>query len=359
MVIQKYIIGGTATAPYVSINSGGSWTALDTTGFSNPRAAATPRSYLYKNHMIGTGSTHMCVVGYLSNSSRLWMTHNGGSTWTYSGFSNCTLEWIHTTPGNGNWYSAGWTYNLYQTSFNNGYTWTGRTMPTVGALNFSGSKNGQYVYAGTGNVAGTRRIQRSSNYGATFAYDSGAITTGGNGHLLVECDDTGQYVAAYYGGNGTTSCGMNWSSNYGASFTKLQTVGCLAGMFPDMSLAFYVECTNGRFYYSTNSGSTWVYISLPDSWTWAGLSYSRTYKHIYINQSAASPKVYKLNDAKNGWDLFYSGATNTYGSVGCSELSDEITIGLSTSYNMYKVNQSGTATLIYTGTSSRAAPSIV
>jgi hypothetical protein len=289
------------------------------------------------------------------------MSHNGGSSWSYSDKTGCILEWITVTPGNNRWYAGGWTYNNWFHSTDNGYNWTSRTMPTVGALNFAGSSSGQYVYAGTGNAAGTRGIQKSTDYGANFSFTSN-ITTGGNGHILVDCDDSGQYVIAAYNGNGVTSIGFNFSTDYASNFTKLTTVGCMPAIWGDASEIFYLDNTNGRLYMTTNQGGSWSYITIPNSWTWGTLGFSKANKRIYLTRSNSSPYVYRLNSARNGWDLLYTGAYNTYGPIGTSELSDEIFVTLNnggTSFPMYKINQSGTATLIYTGTSNKYVPNII
>ena len=344
-----YIIGTTAATPSYSINNGANFYDLDVTGYSNPRSAVCQPA-LYKNAYT-YNKTDICIPSYLGTTSRIWMSHNGGSSWTYVDKTGCILDYITVTPGNNYWYAGGWTYNNYFRSTDNGYNWVGAAMPSsMTALNFVGSNNGQYVYAGTANAGGSRVLMKSTDYGATFGL-SGAIATGGNGHLVADCDDSGQYVFGYYASAGM---GTAFSSDYGTSFTKLNTAAGQGVISKDATFMVYTDWTNGRLYMSSNQGGSWSYIAFPPGWTTGvNLAMSRVYKRVWIVRSNADNKIYKLNDAHTGWDLVYTFGTYVYGGISTSDFIDAAFVNIATSYQMYKVTPAGATTLIYTGNSGK------
>jgi hypothetical protein len=111
--------------------------------------------------------------------------------------------------------------------------------------------------------------------------------------------------------------------------------------------------------FSSNQGSSWTRIAYPASWTTGvNLYYSDAYKRIYISRSNADTRIYKLNDAKNGWDLVYTMEVNVYGVPSTSEFRDEIFVADASRY-LYRITPSGVRTgPIYTGSTDRFAPNL-
>lgn len=350
-----YIVGGTNAKPQISINNAASWADISTGTMSTGRTASQGTSN-YKDGYTGAPPNtrkQFLVVGYSGTTSHISRSYDGGVNWDVSMYSGRIYEFSSVCRDASYVYVGEWTYNYYLRSTNWGKSFTESSMPSGFALNFAQSNNGQYVYAGSTNASGS--IWKSSNYGVSFAL-AGTTTTQ---HKLAACDGSGQYVFAYY----ASTHSVYFSTNYGTSFTRLNAgaLGGQAGMFNDATLFFYTVRTTGDasngLVYSTN-GTSWTKVAYPASWTTADLSYSQQYKRIYISRSTAAPQIYKLNDAKNGWDLVYTLDSNVYGITAASEFRDEVFV-FDTSYNGYKITSGGVRTgPIYAGTSVKAIPSI-
>lgn len=350
-----FIIGGSAAKPKISINDGATFVDISTGTLATPRSASQSTA-IFKDAFTGAPPNNrkqFVVVGYSGTTSHVSRSFDGGQTWDVSMYSGRTYDFTSICRDASYVYAGEWTYNYYLRSTDWGKTFTQSSMPANFALNFAQSNNGQYVYAGT--TSGTTQIQKSSNYGVTFALSG---TTTGQ-HKLVSCDGSGQYVFAYYLG----ALGIYFSTNYGTNFTRLNagSSGGQAGNFRDGTLHFYTVCTSGDasngLVYSTN-GSTWTRVAFPAGWTTASLSYSQEFKRIYIYRAGYS-YLYKLNDAKNGWDLIWSTGNAILGHVSASEFRDEVFVCEDSTYNFYIITPSGTRTgPIYTGSASLAVPSL-
>lgn len=357
------IVGGSATKAQISINDGTSWADISTGTLSTARTASQGTN-IYVDAFTGAPPNtrqQFLVVGYSGSTSHVSRSFDGGVNWDVSMHSGRIYDWTSICRDASYVYVGEWSYNYYLRSTDWGKTFTQHSMPTGFGINFVQSYDGQYVYAG--NATGQPSIQKSSNYGVTFGL---AGTTQTTGHKFVSCDGSGQHVFAYYLGGAHS---IWFSSNYGTSFTRLNAGanGGQASHFRDGTLHFYTVATladaSYGFLYSTDA-STWTRVQFPSNWTtgWTSspytyMSVSQAYKRIYIFRPGVKD-FYKLNDAKNGWDLVYT-MDNGIPVVGAaSEFRDEVFVGDS-SQNFYLITPSGTRTgPIYTGATTRNIPSL-
>lgn len=357
-----YIIGCTAAKPSYSRDGGAHWADISTGSLATVRMALNG-TYNYKDAYCTRDVHDLVIDGFSGTTSRIATSHDDGSTWSYQQKSGCILDWASVTPGNGHWYLGGWTYSAPYKSVDNGNTFTLMTMPASEIpLAFSGSYDGHYVYAGCGTI---RAIIRSTDDGSTWT----RVTLPGAGgtHTLCTCDDSGQYVLAYYNSATSGVLGTHLSTNYGASFTSLSGGdGGQAGISFDASLMFYTnnvagDPSNGLLW-STDRGSTWTKVTFPASWTTMDLAYSRRAKVIIASKSNAATQIYKLNDAKNNWDLMYNASTNIYGALNLSDSSyghSGVIFNVATTYNQYYLRLDGSIHKIYTGTSKKFSTNVI
>lgn len=354
---RMYIIGSVnaTTKGQVSINDGGSWLDLSTGSLSGTRSAVLGGGVYFNPYTVNRNSWIM--AGYNSSNSRCFVTNtqNNWTTQNSSTFSSKYYEFSAMCKDASYVIIGQWSYSGYLRSTDWGKTFS-EIAKNPAPLNIAMSDDGAYMYAGSPSTIGNG-VYKSTDYGASFIA-TGITTTQ---HKLVSCDSTGQYVFAWY----TGAHSIYFSSNYGASYTRLNTgaSGGYANMFRDRSLMFYSVNTTGDpsngFVFSTNQGASWTRIAYPNSWTTGvNLYSSNAYKRIYVSRSNAAPQIYKLNDAKNGWDLVYTMEVNVDGVPSTSEFRDEILVADVSRY-LYRITPAGVRTgPVYTGSTDRYVPNL-
>jgi hypothetical protein len=321
------ITGGTNLIPRYTYDLGASWIPVDTTTGSY----GTPLNAVYgttgqNKHIWSYDGIHMFFTSYntAQSKSRIWYTNDGGRTMSFYDFttpaSYNARQFGTWTEDNNKAYITGWVPEAkVNYSLNNFLSVlessTGQADNNYPLL-ITGSKSGQYVYAGAGNSGG---VICSSTYGASFTLkvlNTGGSPTHTNSAI---CCDAGQCALVF----GNATFGMYMTNDYGSNWSQISVntpVGC---MFYDATLIMYATRTaiTNYFYFTTNQGGSWTSIALPSGVTTGATPLvDNKNKVVYLYQYNASPAtLWKLNDAKNGWDDVGTFA-NSIGAVGVSEI---------------------------------------
>jgi hypothetical protein len=172
---------------YKSVNFGASWSALGSTGLppGGTNATSDPTGALYLRN-VGAARSNGNVIGVAGNGGRVFLTRDGGGTWTQAG----------TLPNNG---------------------------LSLSYLSFDGNDPQTFYVASVAPTATANHLWKSSDGGLTFTTLDGAATAG-NGfpfgipvHIVLPDPKT---AGVLYAG---TDFGVYQSGNGGGSWSRLGT----------------------------------------------------------------------------------------------------------------------------------------
>jgi hypothetical protein len=162
---------------------------------------------------------------------------------------------------------------------------------------YDSSDDESYIFAG---MSQATCIQYSTNQGSSWT-EVTISNNGSNSARVVKCDASGQYVFGYYG---TYDIRIDFSNDYGQSFTQLENSANGRPMLKrDASCFTYTSPSTSRIYFSTNQGSSWTYITSP----W-GSNVNQMQIQDYTNNEIyyycrGFPQIYKITENNNDLEL--------------------------------------------------------
>ena len=261
-----------------------------------------------------------------------WTNVTSSITMSWGGFSrdNCIA-----CNNNGKYVLCTANYNTPSTlylSSNGGTTWSRIDNASIGLTSsiyyysMAISDTGQYMYVTDQNG----RIMKSSNYGVSWTVGQVADS----GRTVVSCNGTGQYILS--NGNPTSSNGIWYSSNYGSTWTSINStfLNVIAVHISNNASYWVIGQNNGYVYMSTNNGSTWTPI------------YSTTGTQVSIVKATNDGIVYRTTMDANLYK--YSGGSWTtlisfVGVAQCSINKDGTIIHVGANPNSYASVNSGSS----------------
>ena len=325
------ITGGTNLIPRYTYDLGANWIPVDTTtgSYGAPIVAAYGITGQYK-HPWSYDGIHMFFTSYntAQTKSRIWWSNDGGHTMSFTDLTDLASQnarqfgtWVQDTSKA---LITGWT-NVAKINYSTNYfssileSSTGQPNGNY-PLILTSSKNGQYIYGGAGNSGG---VICSSSYGVDFTLK--VLNTGGSPNIHTNspvCDDNGECAIIF----GNSTFGMYMTADYGANWSQIDSSVPIGTMFFDGTMIMYgTRAPSGTnyFHFTTNKGINWTVIALPSGVTTGATPViDNKNKTVYLyeaNVSSPNNKLWKLNDAKNGWDAVGT-FTNKIYTVGVSEL---------------------------------------
>ena len=309
------VVAATSIGIFISTNSSTSW--FKSTGIS---ALSPTTSTPYFQYMSGDSNlTHLFTVG----NNVLFHSTDKGYTWSTVS-SATTVSGVLLSPDASTLYYAALAGTALYISTNLGITWTTQSSVNAPNINLACSTTGQYLYyspQGTPNGY----INYSSNYGLSFT-QIGITALGSALGAPVYCNAAGNSVAYY--GTGST---LQISSNYGISFNSVTGIA-LAGLSYDANNNInYIS--SGVAYSTTDYGLTITAYSVTSA-SLSRIANNSTSSYIYLSDSKLG--VYRTVNSGTNWSLY-----NTFDT-------DSININsITSSDNGLHLYASGTASPIF------------
>jgi hypothetical protein len=261
---------------YTSINGGQNWTQRY---YSN-----VPATLFTSVASSSNGQILYATALNTSGTGGVFVSTDSGINWTtFSSLQSFSINWVEVTCDATGQYIAVSGWNLvslpiisgvyYSTNSGSSFIYVNPSDPVN--LRFasitSNTSSGQYlavVATSTNGINGG--IYYSSNYGANWAQSVGAPFSA-NDYLniwtSIDCDSTGQYMAATYGGTTGLNFGVWLSTNYGVNWSQSSLIqNNLASISSSSNGSILITCRNGvdgveQIWISTNYGANWTGIS--------------------------------------------------------------------------------------------------
>jgi photosystem II stability/assembly factor-like uncharacterized protein len=164
----------------------------------------------------------MLAGKFTSSSSYLYLSTNGGSSWSTTIASNYYWYDVNMSE-DGNYMLAVRGADPFHYSSNAGTTWTTYT-GTIAAYSCDVSANGQVMAIAGGSRANAKGVSVSTNYGATWTEYSPIASGTYPWYNCIDIDDDGSHMiicGATIGENGR----IYVSTNYGANWDEVDPVG--------------------------------------------------------------------------------------------------------------------------------------
>ncbi|MCB9091867.1 MAG: putative Ig domain-containing protein [Halobacteriovoraceae bacterium] len=309
---EVVLIGSIDNYYYLSTDSGET--------FTKRTDANAIRISIGKHHHISDDRQTIIIGMYTASTANpsIHVTNDKGSTWSIVSLPGITdaSTYIPSLNGTGQYILiAAWANGGTFFSTNNGASFTkiAANSRVASAL----SDDGKYAVAL--NWAGDRIV--SNDFLSTFTNVGAAGYQAG---VDIFMSDSGEYTLI-----GDKFLGMLLLSNYGLTETTIfnpTTSYTPVSMNSDGSLMAGVNEDNRDLWWSDNLGVTWNQLSIPGSSTniVAILEIPDSSIHsdkIFVVNSTDFPNnLYKINAAKNGFDLVYSFPTNIVRFIGTEDL---------------------------------------
>jgi len=287
-------LGSASDSGYYTTDIGQNWTLADFSPYSTNLSLINGQSFgQNRNSAMWRDKLHI-ILGSRNaadNHIILLNSSDGGYNFSLSEVSNINVYYSTWVPEDGSVRLHGWSIGAISKDF--GASWENITLASGrSAVNYASSYSGEYVYAGTASFAG---VQNSSDYGQNW------VDHDFNGsHMIVTCDDSGQYVGGGYGAYGND---VPFSNDYGNTWIKLVsgTQGRIM-ISPDATRMIFNNEASSGYYVSSNYGASWSNVASP----WSdgqntGTSYYETLDGSIYLERAYQDKIVQLNAANNGF----------------------------------------------------------
>ena len=265
---------------YTSTTSGQTWSLMYPTLPPNPPNSFTSIASSSNGQILYATSPNTTGTG------GVFVSTNGGVNWTtISSLQSIPNNWIDVScDGTGqNVVVSGWDLIsppiisgvYYSTNYGSSFT---PINPSSVNLRFasitSNTGSGQYVAVvttstSTNGVNGG--IYYSNDYGSSWSQSNAPLSINDSTYINVwtsiDCDSTGQYMAATYGGTTGLNFGVWLSTNYGANWSQSSLIqNNLASISSSSNGSILITCRNGvdgveQIWISTNYGANWTGIS--------------------------------------------------------------------------------------------------
>lgn len=351
--------GAASGGIWKSTNSGSSWTTttdnLAVLGISDIVFHPTNSSIMF----IATGdgdANDNYSLGVMKSTDGGASWNTTGLTWTES--SGRTLRRLLINPSNPNILIAGGGSGIWRTT-DGGVNWTQVTSSSVRDLEFM-PNNPSVIYAGK-NGSTTVQVMKSTDGGATWFNLTGGLPTAGVYRTAIGVSPANaNYVYAFMSNNNdygfyglyrSTDAGVNWSlMSSSPNILGWNTNGSDAGGQGWYDLCIDVSQTNANEIYcggvnlwkSTNGGANWTNLSYwvstvhadqHDIWITPGAN------RIYVGNDGG---VYRSTNSGTSWSWISSGlAITQFYRIGNSTTNANLVIG-GTQDNGTKMISSGT-----------------
>ena len=277
------------------------WSGIASSSNGQNMAAVSENGYIYtstngaKNwtqryNVLGTfftsiasssnGQILYATAPNISTPGGVFVSTNGGVNWTT--FSSLPLnDWIEVTcDGTGQFVAVSGWYLFsppiingvyYSTNYGSSFTYVNPSNPPVflrfGSIT-SNTSSGQFLAVVATSTNGTAGgIYYSNDYGSNWSQSNAPLSindsTYSNVWTSIDCDSTGQYMAATYGGTTNPYFGVWLSTNYGANWSQSSLIqNNLASIASSSNGTILITCSfGGGIWISTNSGGSWTGIS--------------------------------------------------------------------------------------------------
>lgn len=308
----QHMFVGNNNGAFYSNDYGATWTRIsylpNSTGWRFGSMSSTGQ---YSLQIVQNGNVYLSQ-GTAVNSSNQIANFGAPGSWTNLSpiFSNaaitaCAMSLTGQYMLIGTWGSIG-----CYLSTNYGYSFTQistASVPTVGLYYCSAiSANGQYIIVGNSGAA-LNVIYLSTNYGTSFSSITMPAT------VTFQCatiSSTGQYMLV---GSNSASCYI--SSNYGAagSWTTIPTSSIPASFISIQSVAvsstgqyMLVAPANTSYtplYLSTNTGSTWIPVAIPNTKGWWQCGMSSTGQYMIVTGYNGAGYSFISSDYGSNWSM--------------------------------------------------------
>ena len=246
---------------------------------------------------IANDSTGVNLVASVATSGHVYRSADSGASWSSQIITTNTVGAVQSLSMDPTGVYAFVSYNNFSSVMSQrssglpSTTWTTAIGQYYATATFSTSN--QYQTA----VNAESQFRSTGNTTISYSTDSGATWTNGNdlgGSVTsIAADATGQYVVAVVQVNGSSVPSVHRSTDYGASFSVLSSspdywsIGsnCIACNSTGQHL--YVGAYNQDIYVSSNSGSSWTSVSMPNYVSGIACNYSGQYVYALVGSEVS------------------------------------------------------------------------